>query len=62
MSPQQHPDGEGPVDREQARKNVKDWFDKPEHGRKFKDVDRDETTRDGDLKDPSMGGGPNGPE
>lgn len=56
MSPQQHPDGEGPVDRAGAKKRVKEWFDKPEHGKKAGNDDRNEKTRNDDLADKSKGG------
>jgi hypothetical protein len=58
MSPQQHPDGEGPANPAEARKRLKDWWQKPEHGKKQGHDDRDESTRNDDLSDPTKGGKP----
>ena len=57
-----HPEGEGPVTPEAARKRVKDWWDKPVHDKKAGHDDRDEKTRNDDLSDVAKGGHKNGPE
>ncbi|HJP89023.1 MAG TPA: hypothetical protein VJ850_08320 [Candidatus Limnocylindrales bacterium] len=59
MSPKQHPAGEGPADPAEARKRVKDWWDKPEHGKKSGHDERNEATRNDDLTDATKGGKPN---
>ena len=56
MSPQQHEPGEGPANRDEARKRVKDFFDKPEHGKKAGHDPRDEATRNDNMSDPAKGG------
>ena len=59
MSPQQHPDGEGPANPDEARGRMKDWWDSDKHGKKAKDDkgrDHDENSRNDDLGDTSKGG------